>query len=185
MSKEKSYESVNKADDWRDFTENPPQNGWYDIWRKQKMYVKDKNRGGKRKCITQDVLYLGLFRDGKWLETPDDKYRWQLPMIRSDLRKPYVKNNDVALQLALAMAADYSRDYESRYRLMLKTRIGTTLHTNASIAYCWARAAIMSPKYQIITMGAADPEAVMADIRKRVIQEVWKGYKPNNGVTEH
>lgn len=46
MSKEKSYESVNKADDWRDFTENPPQNGWYDIWRKQKMYVKDKTGGG-------------------------------------------------------------------------------------------------------------------------------------------
>ena len=56
MSKEKSYESVNKADDWRDFTENPPQNGWYDIWRKQKMYAKDKIGGGKRKCITQDVL---------------------------------------------------------------------------------------------------------------------------------
>ncbi len=56
MPAEKSYDLVNKADDWKKFTENPLQNGWYDVWRKQKMYVRDKTGG-----VSASVLFRMCF----------------------------------------------------------------------------------------------------------------------------
>lgn len=78
------------------------------------------------------------------------------------------------MALATALARDYSNDYESAFELMLTERIGTERWTNANLNFLRAKRYMEAEKYQIITMGTADPEDVMLKLRKRVFKRVWK-----------
>lgn len=166
-----SQDRPDPSDNWLPMTQRPKKNGWYDCWR----HHVTKNG-------TTEELFLGLYRDGKWIETPKDVIYWKEPMIRSDWKKPYIKNNDTAMRLALALAADYSNDYEAAYRHMLTERIGTERWIFAQANFDRARRWMLSPEYEVITMGAVPSEKVMSELRKRVIRSTWRGYDGNRNL---
>lgn len=170
-------EQIDQSLDWKPLTEHPSRNGWYEMWMKRPVPVYKKNGEGKRVRIGTDYVdepYLGLYRDGKWLKVPSYAHAWRGPMVRSDMTKPYIKHPDAVMALATALARDYSNDYESAFELMLTERIGTERWINANLNFLRAKRYMEAEKYQIITMGAADPEDVMLKLRKRVFKRVWK-----------
>lgn len=176
-------DKIDPSLDWKPLTDHPSHNGWYEMWMKRRVVVYKKIGGKKVRTGTEYVVdepYLGLYRDGKWLEVPSYAYAWRGPMVRSDMTKPYIKHPDAVMALATALARDYSQDYESAYELMLTERIGTERWLNANINFTRAQRYMRDRKYQIITMGAADPEDVMLELRRRVIKKVWKGYRIDN-----
>lgn len=169
-------DTINPTLDWRPLTEKPDSNGWYEMWMKRPLV---KKVGGVRQQVgIADEPYLGLYRNGKWLEVPQYAHAWRGPMVRTDMTKPYVKHPDAVMALATALARDYSNDYETAYKLMLTERIGTERWINANINFLRAQRYFRDRKYQIITMGAADPEDVMLELRRRVIGRVFKVLKP-------
>ena len=77
-------------DTWRSLDESPKKNGWYDV----KIW-------GVYKKSMAEILALGLWRDGEWVDTAGRKILgWSEPMRFRDTGSETVDSNEGAVRLA-------------------------------------------------------------------------------------
>lgn len=157
---------VNRYDPcWKDLSECPIENGWYDI-----CFFNEKKQ--------QYMLALGLFRNGEWIDLGGDKRRveaWKEPLKMRDMKGHGIQNKDGAINLAGTIIGGICDDYRKAYKSYLRNRY--TDHKSAEDARLRMESLerlICSPYFSALSMGAMEGQ----DVVQTLIRQVEKTANP-------
>lgn len=159
---------ASEIDTWRSLDEHPKQNGWYDI----------KIWGVYQKGMAE-ILALGLWRDGEWIDTSHRTILgWSEPLrMRDAVNNPVGRNDEALLRLAEKLLQDAQTEFSDAFEDLITAR--SAKNYSARLArYRDANMFMGDLKVEYCTYGLAKQKDIVETLCRKVLLK--HKVKPDN-----
>ena len=142
---------------WKTLDEKPKKNGWYDI-----------RVIGHRMYDKQEIVALGLFRDGEWIDIPSKMTGWKEPIKMNDnIRNPAGYDSAAQLNLARKVLEDVSDEFMCAYEDLITYK---SFNDCNDVLYRYRQANRLMSDAKIEALSGAKQQDIVKTLCRKVLQ---------------